>query len=228
MTTCLPQIVRGNSACLISTSHAAAYQALIGKDWTTALPPSGVLHPDCIHHRVIPCNKQLKSAFYDIYVYITEESAHQASSSAKADGPVNTGDYGIAAFAGLTTFVVESPRLTSMPEMPDAGKHHGDPGVIGGFYHLIVADRAAGLDHRGSAGFDSDQQPIGERKEGVRRHHRAPCHGLGEFRLVGGILRLARGDARGIHPAHLAGADADGGEIPGVNDGVGFDMLGDA
>ncbi len=41
-------------------------------------------------------------------------------------------------------------------------------------------------------------------------------------------MRLARGDARGIHPAHLSGADADGGEILGIDDGVGFDMLGDA
>src|ERR1700722_11759934 len=31
MTTCLPQIVRGNSACLISASHATAYHAFIGK-----------------------------------------------------------------------------------------------------------------------------------------------------------------------------------------------------
>jgi len=43
-----------------------------------------------------------------------------------------------------------------MPEMPDAGEHHGDPGVVGGFYHLIVADRSAGLDHRGGAGLDGD------------------------------------------------------------------------
>jgi len=63
----------------------------------------------------------------------------------------------------MTTFVVESPRLTSMPEMPDAGEHHGDAGVVGGLDHFIVADRSAGLDHRSSAGFDSDQQPIGER-----------------------------------------------------------------
>src|SRR5882724_10715058 len=226
MTTCLPQIVRGNSACLISTSHAAAYQALIGKDWDMGLPPSGFCIPIVYITPLFRAIRHQKSAFRGIYVYINLESAQQSSSSAKADDPVNTGDYGIAAFAGLTTFVVESPRLTSMPEMPDAGEHHGDPGIVGGFYHLIVADRSAGLDHRGRAGFDRDQQPIGERKEGVRRHHRAPRHGLSEFCLIGGILRLARGDARGVHPAHLAGADADGGEILGVNDGVGFYMLG--
>jgi hypothetical protein len=49
------------------------------------------------------------------------------------------------------------PDLRSMPEMPHAGKHHGDPGVVGGFYHLIVADRTAGLNHGGGAGFDRDQ-----------------------------------------------------------------------
>src|ERR1700687_4078122 len=51
MTTCLPQIVRGNSACLISISHAAAYQAFSGKDWAMAvLSNSGcrmyTIHPD--------------------------------------------------------------------------------------------------------------------------------------------------------------------------------------
>ena len=49
-----------------------------------------------------------------------------------------------------------------------------------------------------------------------------------ELQLGGGILCLARGDARGIHPAHLPRADADGGEILGVDDGIGFDVLGDA
>ena len=42
------------------------------------------------------------------------------------------------------------------------------------------------------------------------------------------IFRLARGDARRIDAAHLAGADADGGEILRIDDGVGLDVLGDA
>src|SRR5712671_2378597 len=40
----------------------------------------------------------------------------QSSSSAKADDPVSTADYWIPAFAAMTAFVVESLRLTSMPE----------------------------------------------------------------------------------------------------------------
>ena len=42
------------------------------------------------------------------------------------------------------------------------------------------------------------------------------------------FLRLARGDARGIDAAHLAGADADGGAVLGIDDGVRLDVLGDA
>ena len=40
--------------------------------------------------------------------------------------------------------------------------------------------------------------------------------------------RLAGGDAGRIDPAHLAGADADGGAVAGVDDGVRLDVLGDA
>src|SRR5258708_13861057 len=103
----------------------------------------------------------------------------------------------------MTSFVEEGPaaRLKSMPKMPDAREHHGDPGVVGSFYHLVIADRSAGLDHRRGAGLDRDQQAIGERKERIRRHHRASCHWLRKLRFVGGILSLALGDAVGIHPA---------------------------
>ena len=39
---------------------------------------------------------------------------------------------------------------------------------------------------------------------------------------------LQRGDAGGIDAAHLAGADADGRAVLGVDDGVRLDVLGDA
>src|ERR1700686_601580 len=49
ITTCLPQIVRGDSACLISASQAAAYQAFIGKDRAMRKSLcSDLLHPICI------------------------------------------------------------------------------------------------------------------------------------------------------------------------------------
>jgi len=44
---------------------------------------------------------------------------------------------------------------------------------------------------------------------------------------VGRILRLEGGDARRVDPAHLPGADADGGAVLDVDDGVRLDVLGD-
>ena len=43
-----------------------------------------------------------------------------------------------------------------------------------------------------------------------------------------GFLRLARRDQGRIDAAHLAGADAGGGAVPGIDDGVRLDVLGDA
>jgi hypothetical protein len=37
--------------------------------------------------------------------------------------------------------------------------------VVGGLDHFIVLHRAAGLDHRGGAGLDRDQETVGERKK---------------------------------------------------------------
>ncbi|MEH2473127.1 hypothetical protein V1281_005685 [Nitrobacteraceae bacterium AZCC 2161] len=36
----------------------------------------------------------------------------------------------------------------SVLEVPDAGEHHGDPGVVGGLDDFFITDRSAGLDHR--------------------------------------------------------------------------------
>src|SRR5690606_877433 len=48
--------------------------------------------------------------------------------------------------------------VRSMPEMSRPGEHHGDAGVVGSLDHLVVAHRAAGLDHRGRARLDRDQE----------------------------------------------------------------------
>ena len=61
-----------------------------------------------------------------------------------------------------------------MPEVPRAGEYHGDATIVGGFDHFAVANRAAGLDHRGGAGLDRDQEAVGEREERVGGDHRAP------------------------------------------------------
>ena len=45
---------------------------------------------------------------------------------------------------------------------------------------------------------------------------------------LGGVDGLARGDAGGIDPAHLAGADAHRGAVLGIDDGVRLDVLADA
>ena len=52
--------------------------------------------------------------------------------------------------------------------------------------------------------------------------------GSGQPGHLGGLLGLARGEARGIDPRHLARADADRRAVPGVDDGVRLHMLGDA
>ncbi len=54
-----------------------------------------------------------------------------------------------------------------VPEVPHAGEQHREAGLVGGGDHFVVADRSAGLDHRGRAGFDRGEQPVGEREEGV-------------------------------------------------------------
>ena len=41
-------------------------------------------------------------------------------------------------------------------------------------------------------------------------------------------MRFAGGDARGIDPAHLPGADAHGGQVPGIDNGVRLHVLGHA
>ena len=97
---------------------------------------------------------------------------------------------------------------------------------------LGVAHRAAGLDHRGRPRLDRRDQAVGEGEEGVRGDDRAVRQRRERMRVAGGkarddlgagalgqqgarrVLGLARGDARGVDPAHLAGADADAGEDP--------------
>ena len=113
-----------------------------------------------------------------------------------------------------------------MPEVPRAGEHHGEAGGVRGLDDLVVAHRAAGLDHRRGAGLGGSEEAVGEREEGVGGHHRAPGQRLRLARRFGGVRRLEGGDAGAVHPAHLAGADAHRGAVPGVDDGVGLHVLG--
>ena len=68
-----------------------------------------------------------------------------------------------------------------MPEMPDAGEHHGDAVLVGRLDDVLVAHRAARLNDRGGAGLDAGEHPVGEWEERVRRHDRAFGQRLCEF-----------------------------------------------
>ena len=59
-------------------------------------------------------------------------------------------------------------RSRLMAEVAHSREQHREAGLVGGGDHFVVADRAAGLDDRGRAGFDRGEQPVGEREEGVR------------------------------------------------------------
>ena len=71
-------------------------------------------------------------------------------------------------------------------------------------------------------------KPSGNGKNASEATTEPLVSGAGELQFLGRVLRLARGDARGIDAAHLAGADADGGAVLGIDDGVRLDVLGDA
>src|SRR5580698_7140773 len=103
----------------------------------------------------------------------------------------------------------------SVTEMPDSGEDHGETEAIGGGDHVLVLHRPARLDDSGCSGSSDGLKSIGEREVGVGGDD-------GAFEREHGFLRA---EAGGIHPAHLAGADADGLAIACVDDGVGLDVL---
>src|ERR1019366_3955845 len=109
----------------------------------------------------------------------------------------------------------------SMPEMPVAGENHRNAPLVGGGEHFLIAQAAAGLDHRNRAGVGDDIEPVAKREERVRGDHRAG-------KRQAGVLGLDRGDARRVDAAHLAGADAACAATVREYDGVGFYVLRDA
>jgi hypothetical protein len=100
------------------------------------------------------------------------------------------------------------------------GEDHGQVACVGGGDDFGVAHRTAGLDGGGGAGLGGGDQSVREREESVAANHAA---------LEGkpGFARFPDGDAAGVDPAHLAGADAEGLPRVGVDDGVGFDVFDD-
>jgi hypothetical protein len=101
----------------------------------------------------------------------------------------------------------------SVPEMPLAGEDHRQPRGIGGGDHLVVAHRPAGLDHAvAPASAASSARRQRERTRPRPRPTRASA--VGQPQRLRHVLRLARGDAGRIDPAHLPGADAHRGADP--------------
>ena len=70
-------------------------------------------------------------------------------------------------------------------------------------------------------------RPSGKGKKASDAADRALGARLGQPAALAASSALMRGDAGEIDPAHLAGADAGGGAVLGIDDGVGLHMLGD-
>ena len=86
--------------------------------------------------------------------------------------------------------VTRAKSVASMPEMPHAGEHHREPGLVRRRDHVLVVDRAARLNHRRRARRRRRQQAVGEGKEGVRGDDRALGEAFGKARRLGRFLRL--------------------------------------
>src|SRR3954466_6066269 len=73
----------------------------------------------------------------------------------------------------------------SVAEVPHAGEDHGDAALVRGRDPFRVAHAAAGLDHRGAGRLGQGVEPVAEREECVRRHHRVPEREAGDRGLPG-------------------------------------------
>src|SRR2546430_7514123 len=94
--------------------------------------------------------------------------------------------------------------LSLVPEVAYAGEHHGHTMLIGGRDELRIALAAARLDHGADAVAGGHVEVVAKRQERVRGHDRTGQREL----LIGG---LHRGEAHGVHAAHLTRAPAQGG-----------------
>src|SRR3954471_448124 len=72
----------------------------------------------------------------------------------------------------MTRSFIGVASAASMPEVPHAGKNHGDAAFVRRRDYFVVPYAAAWLDHRNGAGLGDDVQSIAERKESVRSDHR--------------------------------------------------------
>ena len=85
-----------------------------------------------------------------------------------ADDRHREDDFGPFVQFGLCFFRTRV-RNPSVPEHPNPGEGHGHALLVGRRDDLLVADRAAGLDHRRGARRHGLQQAVGEGEESLRR-----------------------------------------------------------
>src|SRR2546421_3517571 len=145
------------------------------------------------------------------------EAAHfQASACSRPPPPTMRTFMAPREIEGGTTGSVDRSRL--VPEVAYAGEHHGHAMLIGGRDELRIALAAARLDHGADAVAGGHVEVVAKRQERIRGHDRTGQREL----LIGG---LHRGEARGVHAAHLTCAHAEGDAGAREHDGVGFHEL---
>ena len=87
-------------------------------------------------------------------------------------------------------------RKVSVPEMPEAGHHHCQSGVIGRFDHFIIAHRAARLDHRSRTRLGGSQQAIGKGEKRIGGYNRTFGKRLGQTGIAGRFTGFPCGNTR--------------------------------
>ncbi len=105
-----------------------------------------------------------------------------------------------------------------MAEVTNPGEDHGEAEFVGGVDYVLISYGTAGLDDGGGAGLGYGFKAVGEGEKGVG----------GGYAALEREDRFHGAEAGGVHAAHLARADAQGLAVAGVDDGVGFDVLGHA
>jgi hypothetical protein len=113
-----------------------------------------------------------------------------------------------------------------MTEMAHAGKHHGDAGFIGGIDHVLVAHGSTRLTTAVAPASIADSSPSANGKKASEATTLPLVSGAVQPQHFGRVDGLACSDPGGINPAHLPRADADGGAVERIDDGVRLDMLG--
>src|SRR5919202_4870119 len=122
--------------------------------------------------------------------------------------------------AKSTSPVVSYPQSkafmgTLVLELARSREDHGDSLAVGGTDHLVVPNRAAGLDDRRDVGRDGAFDAVGKGKVRVRGEHRAR----------GAVAGVADGEIHRVDALHLAGANADDGEVLGQHNGIALDVF---